>query len=66
MRKVERRDNPPSGSVTRKGHERGAMAELPEGTVTVLFIDMKGSTRFLHTLGGNAYQGTQSSALVSL
>jgi class 3 adenylate cyclase len=27
------------------------MTELPEGTVTLLFTDIEGSTRLLHTLG---------------
>ena len=32
------------------------MAELPEGTVTMLFTDIEGSTLLLHTLGGDAYE----------
>jgi class 3 adenylate cyclase len=27
------------------------MRQLPEGTVTLLFTDIEGSTRLLHTLG---------------
>src|SRR5215216_6837618 len=31
------------------------MAELPSGTVTLLFTDIEGSTRLLHALGGDRY-----------
>jgi predicted ATPase len=31
------------------------MAELPSGTVTLLFTDIEGSTRLLHELGAEAY-----------
>ena len=39
------------------GGQRGAMAELPRGTVTLLFTDIEASTRLLHTLG-DAYEET--------
>ena len=34
---------------------RGVMAELPTGTVTLLFTDIEGSTRLLQRLGQDRY-----------
>ena len=31
------------------------MNELPQGTVTLLFTDVEGSTRLLHEVGAEAY-----------